>query len=110
MHLAVNLRAFAKGRIGGMENYVRRIIAGLAERQRAAGERLTIFASEPEIVHVASDGAGRDWSSVVHRKTWSGPSRPFSRRRVRSAVLPAPGPGAAPAEDSVRGDHSRFAA
>ena len=60
MHLAVNLRSFAKGKIGGMENYVRRVAGGIAERQRATGEKLTIFASEAEVVNVArmAPGAG----------------------------------------------------
>ncbi|QOY85065.1 glycosyltransferase family 4 protein [Paludibaculum fermentans] len=40
MHIAVNVRHYLKGRIGGQENYLQAILRGLARR----GQKLTIFA------------------------------------------------------------------
>ena len=46
MRIAVNLRQYYKGKIGGMENYVRNILS------RLDSESLTIFVQAEEAVHV----------------------------------------------------------
>jgi len=51
MRLAVNLRQFFQGKIGGMENYVRHVIGGIADRPDIFPE-LTIFVVGSEIPHV----------------------------------------------------------
>ena len=45
MKIAINLRQYYKGKIGGQENYVRNVIAGLS------GEDLTIFMHEAEVAN-----------------------------------------------------------
>ncbi len=52
MHIAVNLRLFMQGEIGGLENYVRHIVRGLADSQSRNGEPLTIFARRTEVENV----------------------------------------------------------
>ena len=58
MHLAVNLTTFVEGKIGGMENYVRRVIGDIAKRQQQTGERYTIFARGAEIRGLARMAPG----------------------------------------------------
>ncbi len=52
MHIAVNLRLFMKGEIGGLENYVRHVVRGLSDAQSRRGESLTIFARRTEFENV----------------------------------------------------------
>ena len=52
MHIAINLRSYVQGHIGGMETYVRHIVAGIATAQHAAGQPLTLFARPAELDHV----------------------------------------------------------
>ncbi len=53
MHIAVNLRLFAKGKIGGMENYVRHVLRGVAADQARQGQPLTVFTPYDEAQHVS---------------------------------------------------------
>ena len=46
MRIAINLRQFFKGKIGGMENYVRNVIGGLHRHE------LTIWVHHAEVAHV----------------------------------------------------------
>ena len=46
IRIAVNLRQYYKGKIGGMENYVRNILAGLSHHA------LTIWVHEDEVESV----------------------------------------------------------
>lgn len=48
MHIAVNVRHYLKGRIGGQENYLQAILHGLVRR----GQKLTIFAQPSEMAAV----------------------------------------------------------
>ena len=52
MHIAVNLRLFIEGEIGGLENYVRHVVRGLADEQRRRGQPLTVFARRSELENV----------------------------------------------------------
>src|ERR1700716_4240695 len=46
MRIAINLRKFQPGEIGGIENYVRHVVGGLASDRQGAGHELTIFAQD----------------------------------------------------------------
>ncbi|MGC4048732.1 MAG: glycosyltransferase family 1 protein [Paludibaculum sp.] len=48
MHIAVNVRHYLRGRIGGQENYLHAILRGLVRR----GQKLTIFAQPSEMAAV----------------------------------------------------------
>ncbi len=52
MHIAINMRHFIKGEIGGLENYVRHVVSGIADSQRQVGQPVTIFARRSEIENV----------------------------------------------------------
>src|SRR5215831_7921286 len=54
MKLAINLRSYFQGKIGGLENVVRNVCGGIAAVQEQEGEPLTIFAHESEADNVAS--------------------------------------------------------
>ena len=45
MKIAINLRQYFKGKIGGLENYVRNVVGGLS------ADELTIFVHESEVEH-----------------------------------------------------------
>lgn len=49
MRIAVNLRLFTKGEIGGLENYLRHIVPALATRAHAQGQPITLLARESEV-------------------------------------------------------------
>ncbi len=48
MKIAVNLRQYAKGKIGGLENYVRHVVGGIATHQASRNQPLTIFVHQSE--------------------------------------------------------------
>jgi len=48
MNIAVNLRQYAKGKIGGQENYVRHVLGGVAADQARKGQTLTLFVLDDE--------------------------------------------------------------
>lgn len=48
MRIAVNLRHFAKGKIGGLENYVRHVVRGVAADQTKKGQPTTLFVPSDE--------------------------------------------------------------
>ena len=52
MNIAVNLRLFTKGEIGGLENYVRHVVGGIAADQHRKGHPLTILARLAETANV----------------------------------------------------------
>jgi glycosyltransferase involved in cell wall biosynthesis len=54
MKLAINLRTYFKGKIGGLENVVRNVCGGIAAAQHSALQPLTIFAHESEAANVAT--------------------------------------------------------
>jgi glycosyltransferase involved in cell wall biosynthesis len=60
MNVAVNLLQYFHGRIGGIENYVRHVVGGLARHQEARGHDLRIFVLESEADNVRrfAPGAG----------------------------------------------------
>ncbi len=60
MRIAVNLRQYFQGRIGGMENYVRNILAGLA------GHSLTIWVHASEVGHVRAFTPGAEIVGISH--------------------------------------------
>jgi glycosyltransferase involved in cell wall biosynthesis len=66
MNLAVNLRLYVKGEIGGIENYVRNVIAGIAANQKALNADWTVFAHESQIAHVAEIAPGARIVPVIH--------------------------------------------
>jgi glycosyltransferase involved in cell wall biosynthesis len=66
MRLAVNLRLFVKGQIGGMENYVRHILAGIAREQAATRQDWTVFARQSEVHNVREIAPGADVIAVEH--------------------------------------------
>jgi len=52
LNIAVNLRLFTKGEIGGLENYVRHVVGGIAADQHRKGHPLTILARLAETANV----------------------------------------------------------
>jgi glycosyltransferase involved in cell wall biosynthesis len=66
MRIAVNLRTYVNGKIGGLENYVRQIVGGIDRVQTAANEPLTIFAHKSEIGNVSAIAPGARVIPVVH--------------------------------------------
>ena len=60
MKIAVNLRLYVKGKIGGLENYIRHIVPALDARQSAAGSPLIVFA------HVKEAGNVRELAPAAH--------------------------------------------
>ncbi|MBI1896304.1 MAG: glycosyltransferase [Acidobacteria bacterium] len=65
MNIAINLRLYVQGKIGGIENYVRHVVAGIAAAQRARGS-LTIFAHCAEIENVRKLAPDARVVPVVH--------------------------------------------
>src|SRR5215472_9896750 len=54
MKLAINLRCYVEGKIGGLENVVRNVCGGLAAEQERNGEPLVIFAHASEVANVTN--------------------------------------------------------
>jgi glycosyltransferase involved in cell wall biosynthesis len=52
VNIAVNLRLFTRGEIGGLENYVRHVVGGIAADQNRNGHPLTILARQSEVANV----------------------------------------------------------
>jgi glycosyltransferase involved in cell wall biosynthesis len=46
VRVAVNLRKFQPGEVGGIENYIRHVVGGLASDRQGTGHELTIFAQD----------------------------------------------------------------
>ncbi len=52
MNIAINLHQYFKGKIGGLENYVRHVVASMDAHEAENGQVLTIFAAQEEVEHV----------------------------------------------------------
>lgn len=52
VHIAVNLRLFTEGEIGGLENYIRHVVPALTRRGHQQGERVTLLARRSEAEHL----------------------------------------------------------
>src|SRR4051812_3340444 len=52
MRIAVNLRQYFQGKIGGLENYVRNVIGGIEAHLQAHSGQMTIFVLSEELEHV----------------------------------------------------------
>jgi glycosyltransferase involved in cell wall biosynthesis len=61
MRIAVNLRQYFHGKIGGMENYVRNVVGGLDRH------RLTIWVHEEEVDHVHEFAPCAEVVGISHR-------------------------------------------
>jgi glycosyltransferase involved in cell wall biosynthesis len=66
MRVAVNLRLYVKGKIGGMENYVRHVMAGISVNQAKSGDGWTVFAHRSEAENVRELCLGANIIPVVH--------------------------------------------
>ena len=66
MRIAVNLRQYFKGQIGGMENYVRNILARLDSQQLTISVQLTIFVQHDQAGHVREFAPGAELIEVRH--------------------------------------------
>jgi glycosyltransferase involved in cell wall biosynthesis len=66
MKIAVNLRTYVKGKIGGLENYVSNMVKGIATSQLRLQEPLTIFAHKSEADNVRQLAPKATIISVVH--------------------------------------------
>lgn len=66
MHIAVNLRHFVGGEIGGIENYIRHVVGGVGDVQSERGQTLTIFARRSEVDNIASFAPGARVLPVPH--------------------------------------------
>jgi glycosyltransferase involved in cell wall biosynthesis len=62
MRIAVNLRQYFQGKIGGMENYVRNILAGLAHHS------LTIWVHTSEVENVRALAPSAEIVGITHEK------------------------------------------
>jgi glycosyltransferase involved in cell wall biosynthesis len=66
MRIAVNLRLYVKGEIGGLENYIRHVVSALDAKQSVAGSPLTIFAHVKEADNVRELAPEATIVPVVH--------------------------------------------
>jgi glycosyltransferase involved in cell wall biosynthesis len=66
MRLAINLRLYVKDKIGGIENYVRHVLAGIAARQAESGAEWTVFAHKNEADNVRRMAAGMPIIEITH--------------------------------------------
>ena len=66
MRIAVNLRQYFKGQIGGMENYVRNILSRLDSEQLTISVQLTIFVQHDQAGHVREFAPGAELIEVRH--------------------------------------------
>src|SRR4051812_19616187 len=66
MRLAVNLRLYVKGQIGGIENYVRHVVRAIAQQQQAAQAEWTVFGIESELQNVGEFAPGASLFPVTH--------------------------------------------
>ncbi len=66
MRLAISLRLYVKGKIGGMENYIRQVVAGIARRQELERSEWTVFGLESELGHIREFAPGANLVAVTH--------------------------------------------
>lgn len=66
MHIAINLRHFVGGEIGGLENYVRHVVRGVADAQVTRGQALTVFSRRSEVDNIAGFAPGARVLPVPH--------------------------------------------
>src|SRR5690348_392564 len=66
MKIAVNLRLYVQGKIGGLENYIRNVVGGVCTAYLDAGHHVTVFAHEAEAANVAKIAPGARLLTVVH--------------------------------------------
>lgn len=62
MRIDVNLRQYYKGKIGGMENYLRNVLAGLTQHD------LRIWVHEEEVEHVREFAPHADIRGITHER------------------------------------------
>lgn len=67
MRLAVNLRKFLPGEIGGIENYVRHVVGGIASDHGQGVHELTIFAQDVAVEAILRFAPGAKLCVVPHR-------------------------------------------
>jgi glycosyltransferase involved in cell wall biosynthesis len=66
MHIAINLRHFVQGEIGGLESYVRLVVAGVAQAQRTQSQPLTIFVRRSEVANARAMAPEARFVPVPH--------------------------------------------
>jgi len=66
MRIAVNLRLYVKGKIGGIENYLRHVMAGIAANQSTLRQEWTVFAHQSEVENARELCPGARVIPVVH--------------------------------------------
>jgi glycosyltransferase involved in cell wall biosynthesis len=66
MRVAVNLRLYEKGKIGGMENYVRHIVGGIGTDPRIMRDGWTVFCLQSQIDYVREFALGANLVGVTH--------------------------------------------
>jgi glycosyltransferase involved in cell wall biosynthesis len=81
MRIAVNLRLFVKGKIGGMENYVRHIVGGIAAHQQTTNSEWTVFAHTSEIDNVRELAPGAEVIPLTHETGAATVRRELNRQR-----------------------------
>lgn len=57
---------YVKGKIGGLENYVRNIVSGIDAFQQSRGQAITVFAHETEVDHVREIAPHARILPVIH--------------------------------------------
>jgi glycosyltransferase involved in cell wall biosynthesis len=66
VRVAINLRLYVKGEIGGMENYVRHIVGGIGANPDVVRDGLTIFALQSELDHIREFAPKANFIEVKH--------------------------------------------
>ncbi|HUS05459.1 MAG TPA: glycosyltransferase [Bryobacteraceae bacterium] len=66
MKIAINLRTYVKGKIGGLENYVHNVVQGIAASQHRRRDALTIFTHKTEVDNVRQLSPDARIVPVVH--------------------------------------------
>jgi glycosyltransferase involved in cell wall biosynthesis len=69
MRLAVNLRFYFKGKIGGMENYLRHVLGGISDHQAGSGGEWVVFAHVSEAENVKQIAPGARVIEVTHENS-----------------------------------------
>ena len=88
MRLAVNARLYVKGKIGGIENYLRHVMSGIAAYQAKLGHEWTVFAHQLEVDNARELCPGAKIVPVVHETATQVIQEQLRRNRFDALFCP----------------------
>lgn len=68
VHVVINLRLFIKGEIGGLENYVRNVVGGVAEALHRRGDLVTVLARRSEVDNLREIAPQARFAVIPHSR------------------------------------------